>query len=142
MSQPIWLARDAILALHRVSIARFGGLPGLRSDDLLESALARPRNAYHHDTERDMVELAALYAAALTRNHPFVDGNKRVAFLACGVFLEINGLTLNAAQPDAVTAMRSLSDGTIGEAEFGAWIRVNLRNRQPPGPTPPRKGRR
>ena len=86
MTPPRWVGKEALLVLHEESVARFGGASGLRDEGLLDSALARPRNAYAYDPHRSIAQLAASYAFGLVRNHPFVDGNKRAALLALGVF--------------------------------------------------------
>jgi death-on-curing protein len=94
---------------------------------LLEAALARPRHAFHYDGLKDIAGLAASYAFSLTRNHPFADGNKRIAFLAIGLFLGSNGWELNAEPVDAIRAVLALSGGEIGEGEFAAWLRLHIR---------------
>jgi death on curing protein len=125
MKQPIWIERIALELLHGAGLARFGGPPGLRDEGLLESALARPKNAFHYDRKTDVAALAASYAFGIAKNHPFIDGNKRAAFLACGVFLELNGRKLIAAPLDAYAAVVALAGGTLGEEEFAAWLRQN-----------------
>jgi death on curing protein len=127
MNEPIWLEKEAVVHLQSTSLAWFGGSAGIRDEGLLDSAQARPVNLFPYKGGIDLADLAASYAFGLAKNHPFVDGNKRAAFLACGVFLDINGLTLNAAVPDSIAAMQALASGTIGGQEFAAWIRSNLR---------------
>lgn len=127
MKEPVWVGKDALLFLHGASLARFGGAEGIRDEGLLESALARPINLFRYEPKKDLADLAASYAFGFVKNHPFVDGNKRAAFIACGVFLDINGKKLIADMADAVSAVVALADGTIGEPEFAAWIRVNWR---------------
>jgi death-on-curing protein len=127
MREPIWLEREALLLLRGVALARFGGAEGVQDDALLDSTLARPVNLFNYRKDSDLADLAASYAFGFAKNHPFVDGNKRVAFLACGVFLDLNGKTLNAGIPDAIAAVTALAHGTIGEREFAAWIRQNWR---------------
>src|SRR5262245_36575414 len=99
--EPRWISRKALLLLHAESLAEFGGARGLRDEGLLESALARPRNVYAYKTGCTIPDLAACYAFGLAQNHPFVDGNKRAAFLSIGLFLAINGYRLQADQVDA-----------------------------------------
>ncbi len=127
MKEPIWLEREALLLLHGVALARFGGAEGIHDEGLLDSALSRPINLVRYRQANDLADLAASYAFGFAKNHPFVDGNKRMAFLACGVFLDLNGKTLDAEIPDAIAAVTALADGTIGEREFAVWIRENWR---------------
>jgi death-on-curing protein len=110
--------------LHDESLAQHGGAGGLRDEGLLESALARPLNLVAYG-EPDHADLAAAYASGLAKNHAFVDGNKRAAFLAVGLFLGLNGYRLTATQPDATAAVLSLAASELGEAEFAAWVRAN-----------------
>lgn len=124
--EPIWVEKTALLLLHNKSLARFGGISGLRDEGLLDSALARPHNAFHYDNLRDMAGLAAAYAFGLAKNHPFADGNKRAAFMATGLFLGVNGWELNAEPVDAIRAVLSLAGGGIGEEEFAAWLRLRI----------------
>ena len=127
MTEPAWVEKDAILLLHAKSLARFGGLEGLRDDGLLDSALARPRNAFHYEGQRDMAALATAYAFGLARDHPFADGNKRMAFMAIGLFLGANGWELKAEPVEAIRAMLALSGGEIGEKEFAAWLTLHVK---------------
>lgn len=130
MKQPVWIARAALELLHGAALARFGGAPGLRDEGLLESALARPKNAFLHDRKLDLAALAAAYAFGIAKNHPFVDGNKRAAFLACGLFLELNGRRLTATPLDAYAAVVALAGGTLGEEEFARWVRLHSAKQQ------------
>lgn len=125
MSEPVWVEPRALILIHAESVALFGGAAGLRDRGLLESALARPRNALAYG-ETDLAALAAAYAFGLVRNHPFVDGNKRAAFLACAVSLEINGFRLIAGEADAAAQVLALADATVDEAAFAAWLRMNI----------------
>ncbi|MEP7314959.1 MAG: type II toxin-antitoxin system death-on-curing family toxin [Pseudomonadota bacterium] len=120
---PAWLDKRALLLLHQESLAQFGGAVGLRDEGLLDSALARPVNKYSHDGCKDLAVLAAAYGYGLARNHPFVDGNKRAAFLAVGVFLAINGQRLTAKPIEAIEAILSLAAGSMEEARFADWVR-------------------
>jgi len=112
----------AVLAIHERLIAEHGGAAGLRDEHLLESALASPLNHLVY-AKADMFGLAAAYAFALTRNHPFHDGNKRVALTAAGVFLEMNGYRMNASELDAAGATRALAERAMDEVEFAEWLR-------------------
>ena len=120
---PRWLAQQALLLLHEESLSTFGGASGLRDEGLLDSALHRPRNLHELGGVSDLSALAAAYAHGLSRNHPFVDGNKRAAFLAIGVFLAINGRRLTASPVEAVVAMTALAADELDEPTLAAWIR-------------------
>jgi death on curing protein len=125
---PVWLGRDLILAIHEEQIAEHGGGEGLRDLGLLESALARPLNLAAHGSP-DLAALAAALGYGLARNHPFVDGNKRTAFVAVETFLALNGLDLTAGDAECVVAMLDLAAGELPEEGFAAWLRDNLRPR-------------
>ena len=124
-----WVHRRALELLHDESIAEHGGLPGLRDEGLLESALARPLNLAAYG-EPDVTELAASYGVGLAKNHAFVDGNKRVAFLAVGLFLALNGQRLVATQAEATLAMLDVAAGTLNEAAFAQWLREHTQARR------------
>ena len=123
-----WVHRRALELLHDESIAEHGGLPGLRDEGLLESALARPLNLAAYG-EPDVAELAASYGVGLAKNHAFVDGNKRVAFLAVGLFLALNGQRLVATQAEATLTMLDVAAGTLDEATFAQWLRDHTQRR-------------
>jgi death on curing protein len=127
MREPVWVEKEALLLLHLRGLARFGGAEGIRDEGLLDSALARPRNAFHYDDQRDIAALGAAYAFGLAKNHPFVDGNKRAAFVAVGVFLAANGWALNANVVDAIQAVMALAAGEIEEIQFAAWLKQNIK---------------
>ena len=129
MNEPVWLEKEALLHLHSSSLARFGGREGLRDEGLLESAVHRPINRFNYQGKDgiDLAALAASYAFGLAQNHAFIDGNKRMVLLACGVFLQRNGCKLVASSVDAYHAVSALAAGEIGEAEFAAWIRQNCK---------------
>lgn len=126
MSTVQWLSVALVLGLHQRSIELFGGASGLRDENLLEAAVARPMNVHAYGGEDDLVVLAAAYAFGIARNHAFIDGNKRTAFAAATVFLEINGLTLNALPDDAADAMERLAAGDLSEAAFARWLAANV----------------
>lgn len=128
MSEPFWLDVEAIVVLHDEQLVEHGGLAGVRDMALLESALARPRNAWSYGQE-DLIALAALYASGIMRNHPFVDGNKRAGFLAAYVFLDINGSEIVADEGEVVVQCLALAASEIGEEEFAAWLRDNVEPR-------------
>jgi len=114
--------------LHDESLILHGGLPGIRDEGLLDSALSRAINLAAY-TEPDFAELAATLGVELAKNHPFVDGNKRVAFLAVGVFLGINGYRLTTTQASATHVMLAVASGKIQDAAFAEWIRKNSTSR-------------
>ncbi len=124
MSPPVWLLRSVIDAVHDAQLAEHGGAEGLRDEGALDSALARPVNLHAYG-ETDIFRLAAAYAFGIARSHPFVDGNKRTAFLAAYIFLSVNGHELEADEVDAVTAVLALAAGKMGEDAFAAWLREN-----------------
>ena len=117
-----WVDRRALLLLHEDSLAEHGGARGLRDEGLLESALARPLNLAAYG-QPDAADLAASYGVGLAKNHPFVDGNKRAAFLAVGLFLALNGQRLVVDQVNATFTMLAVAAGTLDETQFAAWIR-------------------
>jgi death-on-curing protein len=126
VKEPIWLVRAAIEILHDLSIAEHGGAAGLRDEGLFESALARPRNLFAYDDDADLARLAASYAFGLAKNHAFVDGNKRIAFIAAATFLKLNGQQLLAEQAAATLVMLSVASGAFSEEELAGWIRKHL----------------
>lgn len=119
-----WVDKRLLLLLHDESLAEHGGATGLRDEGLLDSALARPLNLAAYEAP-DVASLAASYALGLAKNHPFVDGNKRAAFLALGLFLGLNGMRLTASQADATVAIFRLASGELSESELADWVRVN-----------------
>ena len=119
-----WVDKQALLLLHDESLAEHGGASGLRDEGLLDSALARPLNLNAYGTP-DFADLAASYAIGLAKNHGFVDGNKRAAFLATGLFLHLNGYRLSVSQVDATLTMLAVAAGEMDEASFAAWLRAH-----------------
>lgn len=119
-----WIDKNLLLLLHDESLSEHGGLSGMRDEGLLDSALARPQNLAAYK-EVDIAALAAAYCFGIAKNHPFVDGNKRAAFLAAGLFLLLNGTKLTASQADATHAVLGVAAGEISEAQFAEWIRQN-----------------
>jgi death on curing protein len=123
--EPLWIeVRDA-LAIHDRLLALHGGATGVRNRDLLESALARPRQHHSYAKTSDVVEMAALYTAGIVRNHPFIDGNKRTGFVIGVLFLELHGFDFTASEADATQAVMALAAGTLDEAAFTTWLREN-----------------
>jgi death on curing protein len=117
-----WVDRSVLQLLHDESLAEHGGPSGLRDEGLLDSALSRPVNLAAYG-EPDVFDLAASYAVGLAKNHAFVDGNKRVAFLSMGLFLFLNGYQLSASQAEATVTMLSVAAGEIDESTLAKWIR-------------------
>ena len=126
MNEPVWLLRSVVDAMHDAQLAEHGGASGVRDGGLLESALARPRNLYAYG-ETDPCTLAAAYAFGIARDHPFVDGNKRTAFLSAYVFLRVNGLDLTVDEVSVTVSMMALAAGETTEAAFADWLRSNTR---------------
>ena len=124
----VWLDPSVLLAVHEEQLAEHGGAPGTRDMGLFESALARPQNQAHYG-DSDAADLAASYGFGLARNHPFIDGNKRTAFVAVELFLSLNDLELGADDADCVLTMLAVAAGTLDEAAFAAWLRTHTRKR-------------
>ena len=122
----VWLRRDLIEIIHSEQLAQHGGGTGLRDAGLLESALARPLNLVTYG-EPDVGELAAMYAIGICKNHPFVDGNKRTAYVALETFLALNGMAFPASDAESTVAMQDLAAGDLAEADFTAWVRDHAR---------------
>ena len=120
----VWISELFAIAIHDRQLAEHGGPSGTRDNTLLQSALSNPQNLKAYG-EPDLSELAASYAFGIARNHPFVDGNKRTAFVVCETFLALNGVELTASDVDCVLVMQDLAAGEIAEAEFAAWVRNN-----------------
>jgi death-on-curing protein len=126
MSGPFWIDREALLILHSMSLVEHGGLPGLRDEGLLDSALARPQNLISYAPDTDIAALAASYAVGIARNHPFADGNKRAAFLSVGLFLGINGWKLAASPVETIQIMLGVAAGELEEDAFVQWLRDHV----------------
>ncbi len=128
-----WGGLRAALAIHDLQIVEHGGAEGLRDIALLESALARPHQLLAYGTP-DIAALAACYAGGILRNHPFVDGNERTAWLLAVTFLDLKGYDVDAEMPDALQAMLALAAGTLAEEAFAAWLAGRLRRIGPEMP--------
>lgn len=126
MTEPLWLERRWVDALHFQQLARFGGLHGVRDDGAIDSALARARNRWEYGGERELARLAASYAYGLARNHGYSDGNKRIAFVAMAVFLDLNGLELVADEVEVVRVILALAAGELDEDALAGWIRSRV----------------
>ena len=128
MTRRIWLDPTVVLAIHDAQIAEHGGSAGTRDAGLLESALARPRNPVAYGAP-DHADLAAAYGFGIARNHPFVDGNKRSAFVAVELFLALNGCQLGAGDSDCIMTILAVAAGDIDETTFATWIREHAQSR-------------
>ena len=124
----VWIERAFALAIHERQLAEHGGGSGVRDETLLESALARPQQLHAYgDPPPDLADLAASLAFGLARNHPFVDGNKRTAAVACETFLLLNDAALVASDIELYPVYLALAEGTLSETDFAAWLRQRLR---------------
>ncbi len=128
MKKWIWIDARAIVAIHDEQLAEHGGAAGTRDEGLLASALSRPINLAAYE-KPDVAALAASYAVGLAKNHPFVDGNKRTAFVALELFLALNGFELNASDVDCVLTMLAVASGEMDEPMLADWIRHNIKKR-------------
>lgn len=123
MTEPRWLTRAVVLAIHADQISSHGGSAGLRDPGLLDSALNRPRHRLHYEPESDLFDLAAAYGFGLATNHPFIDGSKRIAFQAMYVFLGLNESTIDASEEAAVGIMMGVAGGHTDEPQLASWLR-------------------
>lgn len=122
--EPLWISYEQAVAIHSRQLRRFGGAPGLRDDGMLRSALDRPVNKWRYE-QAPLDELAAAYAFGLAKNHAFVDGNKRIAFMAMMVFLHKNGTAFSPDPAEATAIILSLAAGEVSEESLARWIRDN-----------------
>ena len=125
MTEPRWLTRQMVLAIHAEAVRRFGGLSGTRDDALLESALERPRNRFHYNPDSTLFELAASLGLGLIKNHPFNDGNKRTGLLAMRAFLFLNHYQLDPSEADEVETMVRVAEGSVSETMLAEWLERN-----------------
>jgi death-on-curing protein len=129
-SEPHWLSRVVVDAIHHDQLREHGGLPGIRDENALESALARPRQKWHYDDQADVQSMAAAYAFGLVKNHPYRDGNKRIGFLAMVTFLGLNGYELTATDGKVVAEIVALAEGTVSGQALADWIREHCIRRR------------
>jgi len=122
---PKWILKETILSIQSILISEHGGTSGIRDEGLLDSALARPKNLHLYSETANIFELASSLGYSLIKNHPFIDGNKRVALTATAVFLDINGWILNASEPEAVIVFTDLASNKLTEKEFVVWLKKN-----------------
>ena len=126
MSEPIWLKRVWVDAIHFQQLQRFGGLWGVRDESVVESALARPRNLWAYDNVTDLATLAAACGYGLTRGHGYVDGNKRTGFVAMAIFLDLNGWIFEAPEQEVVQVMLAVASGDLSETDFAGWVKGQI----------------
>jgi len=126
VQEPRWVERLVVDAIHFDMVSTHGGLPGLRDEPLLESALARPRQRFAYDETCDPAALAAAYGYGICADHPFQDGNKRVAFVVMDVFAGLNGFEIEAPEADVVRVMLALASGDLTEEQLAEWLRGSL----------------
>jgi death-on-curing protein len=129
VKRPVWVQRETILILHEQLVAAFGGTGGIRDEGLFDSALARPQNLFAY-SKPTVFDLAASYAFGLLKNHPFVDGNKRIGFAVAALFLELNGYRFQAAEAEVVVRTLALAAGADTEADYAVWLKANATSRR------------
>ncbi len=128
MDDPVWISRELALAIHARQLAEHGGADGVRDEGLLDSALGRPRNRFaYEDPTPSIPALAASYAFGIARNHAFIDGNKRTAYVVCRTFLLLNGFDLTADRVERYTTFLSLAEGSLEEPDLVAWLTAHTR---------------
>jgi death-on-curing protein len=124
MKAPVWVRRDVVLAFHDRLLAEHGGLAGIRDEGLLESALSKPENLFAYGKPAAF-DLAASYAFGLVKNHPFLDGNKRIGFATAVLFLELNGYHFRATEVEVVLRTLALAAGEMSESAYAEWLKAN-----------------
>lgn len=124
MKEPVWVLREVIFMLHEQSLVQFGGSAGIRDEGLLDSALGRPLQRFVYE-KPTLFDLAASYAYGLVKNHPFIDGNKRMGFIAAVTFLELNGRRFGASEVDATVRTLALAAGEMTESAYAEWLKAN-----------------
>jgi len=125
MKEPRWISKKGVLAMHAEQLREHGGLPGIRDENLLDSALARPRNVFAYEENPSLFRLAASYAFGLAKNHPFVDGNKRIALVVSITFLIAGGWDIDAAKEELYLTFLSLAEGSLSEAGLASWLEAH-----------------
>ncbi len=122
MKEPIWVLREVVIAVQQMLLAEHGGLSGIRDEALLDSALSRPQNLFSYGNSVSIFELAASYSYGLALNHPFLDGNKRIALTTAAIFLEINHYSLNATEAETVITFEHLASRKLSEKQLSLWF--------------------
>ncbi len=125
MNEPVWVLDNVVVAIHQMLLAEHGGAPGIRDEALLNSALAKPKRRFAYEPESSIFELAASHGFGIANNYPFVDGNKRTAFTVAVIFLELNGVSLKAPEPEVVIFFKNLASGNLIEYELAKWLSSN-----------------
>ena len=129
IEEPIWVPRSVVDAMHYAQLDEHGGSHGVRDDNAVEAALARPRNKFAYEPESDLAALGAAYAFGLCTSHGFIDGNKRTAFVVCDVFLGLQGYYIEATTDEIETTMLGVASGDVTEQTLSAWIQEHMRER-------------
>jgi len=124
MKEPYWLTREECLSLHDMMLSHYGGITGVRDENMLESALAQPQQLFHNG-KPTMADLGAAYAAGIVKNHPFLDGNKRTGFMMGAGFLERNGFDFHATEAEAALRTLALAAGEMSETDYAEWLKAN-----------------
>ena len=124
MKEPYWLTREECLTLHDMMLSHYGGIAGVRDENLLESALAKPQQLFHYG-KPTLADLGAAYSSGIVKNHPFLDGNKRTGFMMGAGFLERNGFEFHATEAEAVLRTLALAAGEMTEAAYAEWLKAN-----------------
>ncbi len=125
MNEPVWVLDDVVKAIHSMLLAEHGGQDGIRDKSLLSSALNRPKQKFNYDKNQSIFDLAAAYSFALAKNPPFIDDNKRTAFTIGVLFLELNGIILNATEVEATITFENLASSKVNEGELSQWFKEN-----------------
>lgn len=125
----VWVAESVVLAIHEAQLAEHGGMAGVRDENLLASALARPHNLDAYGDKPDVAAVAATYSLGIARNHPFCDGNKRTAFVLMELFLNLNSWVLEASDAECITTMPALAAGNLSEENIAAWLRQHCKSK-------------
>lgn len=128
MREPVWVPRLVVDSIHFEQLNEHGGRHGIRDEDALEPALARPQHKHAYEGDADLADLAAAYAFGISRSHPFVDGNKRTAFLVAAIFLGLNGYEIDTTDEDVEETVMRLADNKLSERKLAEWIRAHLKN--------------
>ncbi|MES9863138.1 MAG: type II toxin-antitoxin system death-on-curing family toxin [Candidatus Thiodiazotropha sp. LLP2] len=123
MKEPVWVLHEVVIAVHQSLLAEHGGASGIRDEALLDSALNRPRQRFEYSDAPSIFDLTASYCHGLANNHPFIDGNKRIALTIAALFLELNGYSLIASEPSAVVIIEELAAGNLPEDDLSTWFR-------------------
>ena len=123
MKEPVWGLEDVVMAIQQMLLAEHGGSPGIRNKELLDSALTRPKQRFATSDQPSIFDLAASYSFGLAKNHPIVDGNKRVALTVAAIFLELNGYSLDSSEAETVVIFQQLAAGDLTEEDLANWFR-------------------